>query len=308
MAYQAGPRSPAIVLAAFGTSAPEALKAITNVEERVLAAFPGYLVRLSFTSNAIRAIWRQRALDLPYRDSHPEVGERFYRVRNPLSELAALQEEGARLVMVQSLHLTDGEEYRDLASLVNSLASVETLQPSLNPFPWMALGQPALGTEDGRPESLSRAALALYPLIKDAQAMRAAVVLVGHGNGRLRQEVYLKFQKVLREAYGPDIYVGTVESSPLMGHVLEQLREGSATPRNVLLAPLMLVAGEHARQDMAGYGEGSWASRLKAEGYQVIIRMEGLGSNDSFADIFVESLKGLEQRLLALKGGEGPRA
>ncbi|MDR0882953.1 MAG: sirohydrochlorin cobaltochelatase [Candidatus Adiutrix sp.] len=307
-AFERTPQKPALVLAAFGTTEAEALKSILNIRDRVAAAFPGYDVHLAFTSNIIRDIWRQRAGDAAYKAAHPGIPREIYEIGNTLTVLANIQETGARLVLVQSLHITDGEEYRDLANLVNTLAGLKPLKAVLHPFPWIGLGDPALGTGDGQPQYLERAATALAPLAEKARKSGAALVLMGHGNEHLTQAVYGKFQAQLRQKYGSQIYIGTVEAPPLVDDVIAAIGQSPNKPRSVLLAPMMVVAGDHARNDMAGDEDDSWASKFKASGYEVAHHLEGLGSNDSWADIYVEHLKALELKVVKAKEADGAKA
>lgn len=286
---------PAIVLAAFGTTDVEAIDSILNIEKRVRAAFPEYDVRLAFTSNIIRGIWHKRASDADFKKENPGVPEEIYAIKNPLTVLANIQEEGARLVLVQSLHVTDGDEYKDLSELVKTLASYKTQKRShFAPFAWIAVGDPALGVGDGQPKYLDRAVEALAPLARKAWETESALVLMGHGNEHLTQEVFAKLEDALRKKYGPQVYIGTVEAPPFADDIVESIGKSEKPPKSVLLAPLMVVAGDHARNDMAGDEEDNWASIFKENGFAVDTHLIGLGSNDSWADIYVEHLKGIE--------------
>ncbi|MDR1038380.1 MAG: sirohydrochlorin cobaltochelatase [Deltaproteobacteria bacterium] len=294
LAFERKPQKPAIVLAAFGTTEVEALEAILNIESRVKAAFPAYDVHLAFTSNIIRDVWHGRANDAAFKKANPKVPAELYTINNALTELAKIQEEGARLVLVQSLHVTDGEEYTDLAKLVDALDKYNTVKSVLKPFPWIGVGEPALGTGDGQPKYIDRAVQAIAPLAQQAKDAGSILVLMGHGNEHLTQQIYQKVEAALRKAYGPQIYLGTVESPPHAPEIIEAIRKDSSAPKSVLLAPFMIVAGDHARNDMAGDEPDSWASAFKAAGFEVTSHLQGLGSNNSWADIYVEHLKALE--------------
>ena len=300
-AFERPPQKPAIVLAAFGTTEVTALKAILNIRDRVAAAFPDYDVHLAFTSNIIRGIWHERAGDAAFKKANPAIPADTYAVKNALTTLAEIQEDGARLVLVQSLHVTDGEEYTDLAKLVEALSKYETMKPVLKPFPWIGVGEPALGLKDGEPENIDRAVKALEGVAAQAKEAGAALVLMGHGNEHLAQKVYSKLQDALRKAYGPQIYIGTVESPPHAEDIAKALAASADAPKKILLTPLMIVAGDHAINDMAGDEEDTWKSVFAAAGYDVQIRLEGLGSIDSWADIYVEHLKALAPKVEAMK-------
>jgi sirohydrochlorin cobaltochelatase len=294
LAFERKPQKPAIVLAAFGTTEVEALEAILNIDKRVKAAFPGYDVHLAFTSNIIRDVWHGRANDDAFKKANPSVPAEIYAVNNALTELAKIQEDGARLVLVQSLHVTDGEEYNDLAKLVDALDKYNTMKPVLKPFPWIGVGEPALGTGDGQAKYIDRAVQALAPLAQQAKDSGSILVLMGHGNEHLTQQIYGKVEAALRKAYGPNIYIGTVEAPPHPPEIIEAIKKAEGSPQKVLLAPFMIVAGDHARNDMASDEPDSWASAFKAAGFEVSSHLQGLGSLDSWADIYVEHLKALE--------------
>jgi Cobalamin biosynthesis protein CbiK, Co2+ chelatase len=284
--------APAIVLAAFGTTDEEAIGALTHIKRRVQAAFPDHETVLALTSRFIRRVWLRRALQAEYRLAHPELPEEIFRPLDPLSALAGLQQNGPRRVLVQSLHVTDGTEYRDLAAMVTQLAGITALNPAGPPFPGLALGPPALG--DGSEIYLHRAAEALGELAAEARRRQAALVLMGHGNEHLQQRVYDDLAKMLRDRYDPDIHLGLVEGGPGLPEVVAGLRAGRPG-RTLLLAPLMVVAGDHARNDLAGDEPESWASILAAEGYRIEVHLQGLGLNDSWADIYVEHLRELSR-------------
>ena len=296
-AYDRPEKKPAIVLAAFGTTEVEAVQSILNIVERTRAAFPEYDVHLAFTSNIIRGIWKKRAADNDFKKENPGIPDEVYNAASTLTTLAAIQETGARLILVQSLHVTDGEEYEDLANLVATLEGYKTMKRTLHPFPWIGVGDPALGLDDGQPQYLERAAKALKPLFDEASAAGAALVLMGHGNEHLNQNVFAKLEKLLREMYGPHIYIGTVEAEPFAEDIAAEMKKAGNAPAKVLLAPLMVVAGDHARNDMAGDEDDSWASIFKAEGFEVETHLMGLGANDSWADIYIEHLKVLEPKV-----------
>jgi sirohydrochlorin cobaltochelatase len=300
-AYDREPGKPAIVLAAFGTTEVEALSSFTNILALVEKAFPEYEIHLAFTSNIIRDIWHKRADDAAFKKANPKIEQRFYEIGNVFTELAKIQERGSDIVLVQSLHITDGEEFEDVKNLVDTIRGIKTFQASLAPLPWIGIGDPALGVGDGPAAQLDRAVKALAVLGNEAKEQKAALVLMGHGNEHLTQQVYGKLQTALRSAYGPHVYIGTVEAAPKAEDVVAALSKAADKPQKVILAPLMIVAGDHARNDMAGDEEDSWASLLKAAGFTVDSRLAGLGLNDDWVNIYIEHIKALEPKVTALK-------
>lgn len=289
-AAEKAPKKPAIVLAAFGTTDVEALKAIQNVENRVKDAFPDYEVRLAFTSNIIRKIWHERADDAAFKKANPGLDE-YYVIQNPITTLAHIQEGGFRPILVQPLHVTNGSEWEHVKSIVTQLAGITALQEHKIPFPYLAIGDSALGL--GGEADLQRAAKALEPWVNEAKAAKAALVLMGHGNEHKEVKSYRDFAAVMNKIYKYPIYLGLVEGEPGFEEVLEELKKGKE--KNVFLAPFMLVAGDHAKNDMADEDEEeSWASMLKAAGFTPTSKVEGMGLNNAWADIYVERLKALD--------------
>ena len=114
---------------------------------------------------------------------------------------------------------------------------------------------------------------------------------MGHGSNHENGTVYSKLQLEL-DKQGVKGYVAVVEdgAEPSFDSVLKKLAANKET-KKVLLMPLMLVAGDHANNDMAGEEEDSWKSILTAKGYAVEIYMHGLGENKAFQDIYVEHIK-----------------
>lgn len=286
-AYERKPQKPAIVLASFGTTDLEALAAILNVQNKIKAAFPGYEVHLAFTSNIIRDIWHKRAHDAEFRTANKQVPEEIYKIKNPLAALALIQDRGSRDILVQSLHITDGSEFNDQLKIVTQLAGIGAHQESKKPFPSLVMGHSALG--QGSPAELERAAKALKGLVDKAKAQGASLVLMGHGNEHLDVKAYRDFGATMSKIYGQPVYLGLVEGEPGFDEVQAALKKDGV--KKVLLAPLMLVAGDHAKNDMAGPEEDSWASMLKKDGLSVSTELTGLGLNDDWAQIYVERLK-----------------
>ena len=273
---------PVIVLAAFGASDPAALKDLFHIKNRVAEACPGAETRLAFTSRLLRNLWRRRADQADFRAENQGLPGEIYAIRSPLSLLAEIQEAAPRPILVQSLHVAEGEEYTDLRNMIEALAGLKTIRPDQRPFPALALAPPALG--NGGPDFLEPAARALQPLMDQAGRAGAALVLMGHGSRRLALGVYGGLEKRLRRDY-PPTYVGLVERGP------EDILAALAGPRPVFMAPLLTVAGEHARKDLAGPGEASWAGRFRAAGHEVEVHPEGLGALDAWADLYVEHLR-----------------
>ena len=278
----------AIVLAAFGTTYPATLEPILAMLHDVEERYPAIPVRLVFTSNIIRRKWHRRAADVNYRREHPAVPDQIYSVGNILGAMADLQNEGYRRILVQPVLIVDGEEYRDLAAYVEALGAVRTHKPQWQPFAKVAVGKPLLGTF-GHREQLDALVRALKPDIDAAHAADAALVYMGHGNEHMAQGAYYELEILLRRAYNIPVCIGLVEGLPDFETVREKL--AGAGTRKVLLKPLMYVAGDHARNDMAGDQEDSWLTLLENDGYQVTPVLEGLGQNPAVRAIFLNLLE-----------------
>jgi len=282
----------AIVLANFGTTYPSALKSLANIEKKVEKAFPDVEVRFAFTSNIIRNIWRERAADPEYTAKHPEL-KKFLGVKTLLATIADLQNKGYKTIIVQPTHVFAGEEFADTASLVSALNTIKTIKAKYRPFEKLVLGRPALGkpgVKHDYHEDLEKGAEAVECDVERAKKEGAALVYMGHGNEFYSTGIYAEFQQILRKKH-PDmkIFVGTVEGFPSESDVIEALKKEK--PAKVLLKPMMVVAGDHANNDMAGKEPDSWKSKIEALGIKVVPVLEGLGSNDKWADIYVEHIK-----------------
>ena len=248
----------AILAVSFGTSHPDALAAaIGAVEGDLAAAFPGRTPRRAFTSGMIRE--KLRARDGAETDS-------------PARALERLAEEGFTDVLVQPTHVICGEEYEKL------LAQAAPFRAAI---PRLSVGKPLLaGAEDYR--TLAAALLADFP----AEREDAALVLMGHGTGHFANAAYAQLEYLLHDLGRRDILIGTVEGYPGLEEVLRRLEERPKVGE-VLLAPLMVVAGDHAKNDLAGPGPDSWKSVLEARGYRTACRLRGLGEYPGVRALFV---------------------
>ena len=283
----------AIVLAQFGTSYPSALSALTGIQKQVQKAFPGVTVKMAFTSYIIRNIWHKRQNDASFLDKHKDVPREILNVKGPLATIANLKDEGYATIIVQPTHIYEGEEYLDLKACVDGLGAINAIRKKHKSFKKIVLGRPLLGKKgDKYPyrEDLETAAKAVRGDVTLAKKNNAALVYMGHGNEVLSTGAYIEFQAVLRRMY-PDtrVYVGVVEGFPLLDYVVSDLVKDGI--KKVLLKPLMIVAGDHANNDMAGDEEDSWKTLIKAKKIKVITVVRGLGENPEVSKIFVQHLK-----------------
>ncbi|OEU73232.1 MAG: cobalt chelatase [Desulfuromonadales bacterium C00003068] len=285
----------AIVLAGFGTSYPAALQSLTNIQDKVQKAFPEAKVELAFTSNIIRKIWHERQTDLAFQKVHPEISKQILYVQGPLATIANLQDAGYRTIYVQPTHIFAGEEFQDLSAYVTGLNSIETIKERFMPFETLAIGRPALGAPgDLFPyhEDIHQAAKALASDVAIARKNGQALIYMGHGNEYFSTGSYVELQHAMRAMY-PDvsIFIGVVEGFPSPEVVKEGLKEQHIA--KVVLKPLMIVAGDHANNDMASDEEDSWKSQFEHMGIEVTTVLKGLGENPAWADIYVKHLEQL---------------
>lgn len=280
-----------IVLAMFGTTVEPALQGLLNIRARMIKKYPGTPVRIAFTSNIIRKKWQHRAEDPAYIKAHPEIPADVLHVKTPLATIADLQDQGYDTIVVQPTHIAMGEEYLDLATYVDSLMRMGTVKkPKYKPFHKVALGRPALGTygeEHPYAEDIMTVARALKADVKLAAKEKAALVYMGHGNEYFPSAgAYLELADRMRQLY-PEVVttIGNVEGFPALEDVMDTLKLHGV--KKVVLKPCMVVAGDHAMNDMAGPEPDSWKSILEKNGFEVITVKRGLGELDAFADIFV---------------------
>lgn len=256
-----------ILLVAFGSSVPEGEAAIAAMESAVRAAYPGTEVRVAYTS---RIIMRKLA-----REQNRIVDE-------PAVALARMASEGFTDVAVLSTHIIPGAEYQDLEAVVDGFKLMHERGTKAG-FDFVGLSKPLLA--DGH--DFER----LAQVLENAYAREigeGAVVFVGHGTHHFADAAYDALQTALWRK-SRNFFVGTVEGSPSFEDVLGQLKR--TKNKKITLAPAMLVAGDHAQNDIAGDEEDSWKEMLTAEGYQVSARLQGLGQIEGVQRLFVDKLR-----------------
>ena len=187
--------------------------------------------------------------------------------------LARAEKNGVKNLVIQPTHLMNGLEYTDL---VNEVAEYS------DAFDQVAVGQPLLTSEDDFK--------AVIKVITEATAQyddgETAICFMGHGTEAESNQVYSKMQEMLTEAGYKNYYVGTVEAAPSLDDVLAMVQAGDY--KRVVLEPLMIVAGDHANNDMAGDEEDSWKTTFENAGYEVTCLVRGLGEMEGIQQIFVE--------------------
>ena len=255
----------AILAVSFGTTYPDTLeKTIAATEAALAEAYPGWPVYRAFTSGMILKKLRQRD---------------GVEIDNVAQAMARLEREGYTQVAVQSTHVMHGEEYEKM------LAQLEPYKLTME----IAVGAPLLHAQSDY-EAVADALLSWLPLPGDGEAL----VLMGHGTAHFANSAYAQMEHVLQSRC-PRIYIATVEGYPTLDSVAEQLQRQPEI-RRLTLAPFMLVAGDHARNDMAG-GEDSWKETLEAKGYEVTCILKGLGECPDIQKLFVDHCGEAMERL-----------
>ncbi len=279
-----------IILAMFGTTVEPALQGLLNIRDKMVKAYPGTPVRFAFTSNIIRRIWQKRAQDPVYIKAHPEIPAEILNVKGPLAAIADFQDDGYDTLVVQPTHIAPAEEFLDLTSYVEALASIDTIKKKFKPFRKLVIGRPMLGTfgvTHPYAEDIKVAVKAMKEDVDRARQKKAALVYMGHGNDHFPSGgSYIQFAHEMKLAY-PDVLtlVGTVEGYPGLDEVMTRLKE--AKVKNVYIRAFMVVAGDHAHNDMAGPDKDSWKSVMEKAGITVHPYLHGMGENDRVADIYV---------------------
>lgn len=253
-----------ILLVAFGTSVPEAKVAFENVERMVKAACPDVPVRWAFTSNIIRRKLAGEGVQCP-----PSVP----------TALAGMLDEGFTHVAIQSLHSIPGEEFNEKV-----LDVAEAFRSFPGGFAGLSVGLPMMTS----PADMERVADTVLASLPEGRKKGEPVVLMGHGTHHPGNIYYPALQWYLAQR-DPDVLVGTVEGTPDLDYVRAGLKARGA--KTVWLMPLMAVAGDHARNDMAGSEADSWKSVLEADGCSVWPVLKGTAEYESFGAVWIEHLK-----------------
>ena len=246
-----------LLVVSFGTSYNDSRRLTIGAIETALAeAFPDWSVRRAFTSQII--IDRVRERD-------------GVEIDNVKAALDRAVDNGVKTLVVQPTHLMDGLEYTDL---------VDELAQYTAAFEHIAVGAPLL-TSDGDFQAVADAITQATAQYDDGDT---AICFMGHGTEAESNRIYGEMQQVL-EAAGHDLYyVGTVEAEPTLEDVLAGVKDSGA--HRVVLQPLMIVAGDHANNDMAGDEEGSWKRAFQDASYEVECVLKGLGELEAIQQLF----------------------
>jgi sirohydrochlorin cobaltochelatase len=261
-AAEAGPNR-AILLAAFGTSDPIARASLDGIDRRARESFPGMEIRWAYTSSKVRAKLAREGILL---DS-PEMA------------LAKLMSDGFTEVAVLPLHIVPGREFHDLSR--NS----RLFEGMAGGFRKVAVALPLLSSR----EDMERVAKAILENFAQDRKKVDAIILMGHGTGSHPADaVYLAMHQMIN-SLDPGAHLATVDGFPGLQSIIPAMK-GKGIGK-VLLVPFMLVAGDHARNDMAGDSPDSWKSILKQQGIEADAILKGMGENPDIVNIWLDHLR-----------------
>ena len=253
-----------LLVTSFGTSYNDNRDlSIGSIEQKLQAAYPDYEVRRAFTSQIIIDKLKKRdgiAID------------------NVTEAMDRLVSDGVREVVVQPTHVMSGFEYDDVVAEVT---------PYADKFDSFKVGSPLLVSDADYDEVVS----IITGETKDYDAEGTAVVFMGHGTEHEANATYAKLQQHLTAAGYGNYFIGTVEATPSLDDVLALVQDSGA--KKVVLLPLMIVAGDHANNDMAGDEEGSWKTTFEQAGFEVECVLRGLGQYEEIQNMFVEHVGAL---------------
>ena len=247
-----------LLVVSFGTSYNDNRReTIGAIEQAMQKAFPDYSVRRGFTSQIIIDHVNKRD------------GEKIDNVTEALDRAV---DNGVKTLVVQPTHLMNGLEYTDLK---------DELATYSDSFEKVVLGQPLLTSDDDFQKVMN----AIVDVTKEYDDGETAICFMGHGTEADSNSVYTKMQETLKAAGHDNYFVGTVEATPSLDDVIAAVKEGGY--KKVVLRPLMIVAGDHANNDMAGDEDGSWKTEFEKAGFEVTTVVEGLGSLTDIQNLFV---------------------
>ena len=270
-----------LLVVSFGTSFNDSrAEDIGGIEKALQTAYPDWSVRRAFTAQII--INHVQARDDEKIDNMDQALERA--VNN-----------GVKNLIIQPTHLMHGAEYDELKEAVDNykdkFESVTIAEPLLG-----EVGADATVINDDKKavaEAITAQAVesSSYDSLDAAEADGTAFVFMGHGTSHTAKVTYSQMQTQMNELGYKNVFIGTVEGEPeetSCENVIEAVK--AAGYKKVVLRPLMVVAGDHANNDMAGDDDDSWKSQFEASGAfdEIDTQIEGLGRIDAIEQLYVQ--------------------
>lgn len=255
----------AILTVSFGTSHLDTLdKTIGAIEKELKKEFPDRRFYRAFTSGMIIRKLRE-AMQME--------------IKNVSQSMEQMKQDGIEDVLIQPTHMINGFEYEKM---------MEQIRLYEKEFPVLTVGKPLLSSTEDYEE-------AAEIIAEDAKMEEdETLVLMGHGTEHHTNAAYPALDYTFWSRGYQNVVVGTVEGFPEIGTVIQRLEERNAG--KLVLMPCMIVAGDHAKNDMAGEEEDSWKSVLEKKGYQVRIRLRGLGEIPGIQKMFVRHAKEAQEK------------
>ena len=273
-----------LLVVSFGTSFNDSRTAdIGGIEKALQTAYPDWSVRRAFTAQII--INHVQARDDEKIDNMDQALQRAV-------------DNGVKNLVVQPTHLMHGAEYDELTEAVESYK---------DKFESVTIAEPLLGevgdSDDAVNDDKKAVAEAItaeavktagYDSLEVAEADGTAFVFMGHGTSHTAKISYSQMQSQMNDLGYDNVFIGTVEGKPedtACEAVIEKIKE--AGYKKVVLRPLMVVAGDHANNDMAGDDEDSWKSQFEASGAfdKIDTQIAGLGEIAAIQDLYVAHTK-----------------
>ncbi len=247
-----------LLVVSFGTSFNDSRRqTIGAIEDALDEAFDDWAVRRAFTSDIIIDHVNDRDGIL---------------IDNVDAALNRAADNGVKELVVQPTHLMNGIEYNELFEKVAEYSDA---------FDKVSFGEPLLTSD----EDFKAVEEALVDWTKEYDDGQTAIVFMGHGTEADSNGIYAKMQELMTADGHENYYIGTVEAEPSLEDVMEMVSEKEYT--RVVLEPMMVVAGDHANNDMAGDEEDSWKSAFEGAGYEVECVLRGLGENEAVRALYV---------------------
>ena len=248
----------AILVVSFGTSYETSRKAtIEKIEQDIGAAFPDYQIYRAWTSKFIISILRKR-------DNYivPTVKE----------ALEQMSTDGIREVIVQPTHILDGIE--------NNIMKKEVLSYKES-FGKIRFGTPLLACPADEQQAI-KAVISEFPSLKETEAL----VLMGHGTTHQINAAYAKLNEEFKTARHFNVFIATIQD------LVQKVT--AFNPSRIYVTPFMIVAGDHAHNDMAGDSPDSWVSQFENAGFEVCPILKGLGEYPGIRKIFTDHVRAAE--------------
>ncbi len=257
----------ALLVISFGTTFNDTReKTIDRIEEDLRKAFPDRKFYRAWTSGFIRKKLLSR--DGTEIDGPEEAFER-------------MKADGVTDVIVQPTHIIMGAEFGKI---------IRTVKDASQKIEKVSMGLPLLCTEEDMEETVN-GIISHFDDIDDK-----ALILMGHGSPGGPNDIYVRLEETFHKMGHDNVFIGTVEAEPGLDDMVSAAEKCGR--KHVVLAPLLVVAGDHATNDLAGDEPDSWKSVFKSKGFEVTCVVKGLGEYEEIRQIFIRHAKETTESVL----------